>query len=67
MKKLLCLVLSLMMILSVAVVPTVAEATTPKIPDGANKITKAVKDGVALADVDAWADINTTYYKSGAT
>ena len=68
MKKLLCFVLSLVMILSVAAVPTVAEVTeTPNYPTGANKITLAVKDGVAPEEINAWADINTDYYKSGAT
>lgn len=68
MKRLFCFALSLVMILSMAAVPTVAEVTeTPIYPAGANKITFAVKDGVALEDIDAWADINTAYYKSGAT
>ncbi|MBR7097802.1 MAG: hypothetical protein IKC59_00160, partial [Clostridia bacterium] len=43
MKKLLCFALSLMMILSVAVVPTVAETTELDIPEGAVKMSELAK------------------------
>ena len=74
MKKLLCFALSLMMILSVAVVPTVAETTELKIPEGAVKMSDLVKPDIKIEDIKSLLQIyqkevyqaNTAFYIASA-